>query len=57
MEGYEGFKYIVHAEVGERSGVVHAEPFEITVGKENKPLTLIVNQQGFDRKYTQKKTP
>jgi len=56
IECYEGFKYIVHAEVGERSGAVHAEPFEITVGKENRPLTLIVNQQGFDRKYTQKKT-
>jgi len=57
MKGYEGFKYIVHAEVRERSSAMHAEPVEITVGKENRPLTLIVNQQGFDRKYTQKKTP
>jgi hypothetical protein len=56
MKCYEGFKYIVHAEV-RQGGPMHAEPVETTVDKEIKPVTLIINQPGYDRKYTPKKTP
>lgn len=47
---YEGFKYIVHA-AGQRDGApMHAEPVEITAGKKNQPVTLIIAQPGYDKK-------
>ncbi len=57
LKCYEGFKYIVHAEVRQSGSAIHAAPVEITVVKQNKPVALILNQQGYDRKYTPKKTP
>jgi len=55
LKCYEGFKYLVHAEVRVPGRPMHAAPVEVLAGKENKPITLIIDQQGFDTTHKRKK--
>lgn len=57
FQAYEGFKYIVHAEFRQNGSGLHAEPVSVTVGKKPAPVTLIINQQGYNKASTPKKTP
>jgi hypothetical protein len=36
---------------------LHAEPVSVTVGKKTMPVTLIINQQGYNNPSPPKKTP
>jgi hypothetical protein len=47
LKVYDGFKYLIAAELRQDGQARHSEPVEITGGAATKPLKLFVNQPGY----------
>jgi hypothetical protein len=46
IKGFEGFRYLVHADYDDNGKSMHAEPVEVFVADDNLPLRLIITRPG-----------
>ncbi|HVG32716.1 MAG TPA: carboxypeptidase-like regulatory domain-containing protein [Pyrinomonadaceae bacterium] len=46
IKGFEGFRYLVHADYDDNGKPMHAEPVELFVTNDNLPLRLIITRPG-----------
>jgi hypothetical protein len=60
IKGFEGFRYLVHADYDDNGKPVHAEPVELFVTDDNLPLRLVITRPGrstYFRSQPSKRSP
>jgi hypothetical protein len=60
FKGFEGFRYLVHADYDDNGKPMHAEPVEVFVTDDNPPLRLLITRPGrstYFRSQPNKRSP